>query len=125
MGALKQQLTGLQAEVEAASARLALTRARVDQNMQRVDQLKLEAVRDHFLLAASVPTCLCSGPSDALRLLNRARVSINMSACHGLPQLVEDRLIICTRLVRRMSHSSTNSGDVVSLLSIDRPSWSA
>ncbi len=44
VGQLKQQLTALQAEVDAASQRLAVTKARMAHNMQRVDQLKSEAV---------------------------------------------------------------------------------
>lgn len=42
---LQQQLTTLQADVQAAAQRLALTKARVDLNMRRVDELKTEAVR--------------------------------------------------------------------------------
>ncbi len=44
VGALRDQLADIEAEVEAASSRLALTKARVAQNLQRVDQLKDEAV---------------------------------------------------------------------------------
>lgn len=44
VGQLKQQLQSLQTEVDAASQRLAMTKARVQHNMQRVDQLKAEAV---------------------------------------------------------------------------------
>ena len=49
---LQRQLTTLQADVQAASQRLALTKARVDLNMRRVDELKTEAVRTR-----SVPVC--------------------------------------------------------------------
>lgn len=45
VGQLKRQLLNLQTEVDAASQRLAQTKARVAHNMQRVDQLKAEAVR--------------------------------------------------------------------------------
>ena len=45
---LQQQLTTLQADVQAAAQRLALTKARVDLNMRRVDELKSEAVRPRF-----------------------------------------------------------------------------
>lgn len=45
VGQLKRQLISLQTEVDAASQRLALTKARVAHNMQRVDHLKAEAVR--------------------------------------------------------------------------------
>jgi hypothetical protein len=45
VGQLRDQLTDIQVEVEAASTRLALTKARVAQNLRRVDQLKAEAVR--------------------------------------------------------------------------------
>ena len=44
VGQLKRQLISLQTEVDAASQRLALTKARVAHNMQRVDHLKAEAV---------------------------------------------------------------------------------
>lgn len=42
---LQQQLTTLQSDVQAAAERLALTKARVELNMRRVDELKSEAVR--------------------------------------------------------------------------------
>jgi len=45
VGALRDQLTEIESEVEAASSRLALTKARVAQNLRRVDELKGEAVR--------------------------------------------------------------------------------
>lgn len=44
VGQLQRQLTDLQADVDAASQRLAVTKARVSHNMQRIDQLKAEAV---------------------------------------------------------------------------------
>ena len=53
VGQLKRQLISLQTEVDAASQRLALTKARVAHNMQRVDHLKAEAVR-----AVSSQSCL-------------------------------------------------------------------
>lgn len=45
VGQLRDQLTDIQVEVEAASTRLALTKARVAQNLRRVDQLKAEAAQ--------------------------------------------------------------------------------
>ena len=44
VGVLQEQLRALQADVDAASRRLAVTRARVEMNMKRVDDLKAEAV---------------------------------------------------------------------------------
>lgn len=52
MGQVRDQLTDIQAEVEAASTRLALTKARVSQNLQRVNQLKAEAVRIDIMSAS-------------------------------------------------------------------------
>ena len=45
VGVLQEQLRALQADVDAASRRLAATRARVEMNMKRVDELRAEAVR--------------------------------------------------------------------------------
>lgn len=55
VGQLKDQLTDIQAEVEAASTRLALTKARVSQNLQRVNQLKAEAVRSNCIPSSDSP----------------------------------------------------------------------
>ena len=44
---LQAQLESLKSDVETASQRLALTKARVELNMRRVDELKAEAVRDY------------------------------------------------------------------------------
>jgi hypothetical protein len=44
VGVLQEQLRALQADVDAASRRLAVTRTRVEMNMKRVDDLKAEAV---------------------------------------------------------------------------------
>lgn len=44
VGVLQEQLRALQTDVDAASRRLAVTRARVEMNMKRVDELKEEAV---------------------------------------------------------------------------------
>jgi len=45
VGVLQEQLRALQADVDAASRRLAVTRSRVESNMKRVDDLRAEAVR--------------------------------------------------------------------------------
>ena len=45
VGSLQTQLESLKSDVESASQRLALTKARVELNMRRVDELKAEAVR--------------------------------------------------------------------------------
>lgn len=44
VGVLQEQLRALQADVDAASRRLAVTRSRVEMNMKRVDELRAEAV---------------------------------------------------------------------------------
>jgi hypothetical protein len=62
VGQLKRQLISLQTEVDAASQRLALTKARVAHNMQRVDHLKAEAVRAHwFVMKTGIPVSPCAG----------------------------------------------------------------
>jgi len=53
VGALRDQLADIEAEVEAASSRLALTKTRIAQNLQRVDQLKAEAAQLERMKAAT------------------------------------------------------------------------
>lgn len=52
---LKEQLVELQKEVDEASQRLNLTQARVEQNLQRVDELKAEAAALERLKTLSTP----------------------------------------------------------------------
>lgn len=92
VGALRDQLADIEAEVEAASSRLALTKTRIAQNLQRVDQLKAEAVRTGFafLMSAVIDNPTSAGiahsscTSDCCRDFNSCAFRSFQSVCCAL-----------------------------------------
>ena len=79
VGVMQEQLRALQADVDAASRRLAVTRARVEMNMKRVDELRAEAVRSALAACIRMAAPACPALSY-LRDLNQNH-SAWMAAC--------------------------------------------
>lgn len=94
VGQLKRQLISLQTEVDAASQRLALTKARVAHNMQRVDHLKAEAVRagcSPVREATHAAEWQHAQPADVIHWFVM-KTGIPMSPCAGLHSRLLERM---------------------------------
>jgi chlorophyllide a oxygenase len=91
VGQLKRQLTDLQADVDSASQRLAVTKARVAHNMQRIDQLKSEAAQLERMKAAA-DQAEAALPSPANTVASPAAAALTAAAANAVqPMPVQPR----------------------------------